>query len=213
MKLMVKRNVYVPTYLGLVIFLISTSIFFVIIVRSIYPFLAINDPIEANILIVEGWAPDVVEHTIKEFNQKKYEKIITIGGQLTQGHLCKYDNYADLAKASLISYGIEPQSIISLPAPPVKQNRTMASMNEVRKWLRKQDQENSFKAFNIISHGPHTRRSKYLLRKTLHTSVEIGSIAVKPTQYNSEKWWTNSAGIRSVLYEVMAYTYTIISNP
>ncbi len=55
--------------LGLIIFLIVISC------MNIYSFLAVTSPLEADLLIVEGWMSDyAIKSAIAEFNQGIYQK-------------------------------------------------------------------------------------------------------------------------------------------
>jgi hypothetical protein len=50
---------------------------------GLYPFLAQNDKIEAEVLVVEGWLPEyALEQAVEEYRAHPYKKIITTGGAL-----------------------------------------------------------------------------------------------------------------------------------
>ena len=44
--------------------------------------------------------------------------------------------------------------------------------------------------------------------------VNIGIMATDNINYNANRWWKSSAGVRTVIYEVIAYMYVnIFFNP
>ena len=173
---------------------------------QIYPFLAYHNPIDANVLIIESCVPDyALKEAISEFEDGGYKFFITTGGPLEKGsYLAEYKTHAELAAASLKKLGVSEHQIIALPTPHVLKERTYASALEVRKWLLKHPY---FKTVNLFTLGVHARRSYYLYRKTLPSKIELGAIAVVPKDYNPEKWWTSSAGVRRVISEEIAYLY------
>ena len=65
-------------------------------------FLCLNAPIDADVLVVEGWIPDhAVKGVISEFHQKNYRRVITTGPPLGKGfYLSEYKNYAELTAAT-----------------------------------------------------------------------------------------------------------------
>ena len=53
---------------------------------NIYSFLGVTCPIEAILLVVEGWMSDyVVKSAVTEFNQGNYQKLITAGTPIDKG--------------------------------------------------------------------------------------------------------------------------------
>ncbi|WP_013324174.1 ElyC/SanA/YdcF family protein [Gloeothece verrucosa] len=178
-------------------------------IRTIQPFLAMNAPVKADTLVLEGWVGDiVVQAALEEFKQGNYQRIITTGTNLLQGSfLSQYQNYAQMTASTLIALGIPENKIVPIVTPNVIRNRTAASAETVRDWISQSNVK--IQAMNIYSYDVHTRRSWYLFKKVLPPDIKIGAIAY-PGEYNPQIWWTSSAGVKSVLSEAISYLYTRI---
>jgi len=192
--------------LGLIIFLI------VMCCWNIYSFLAVNSPIEADLLIVEGWMSDyAVKSAIAEFNQGNYQKLVTTGTPIGKGfYLSEYDNFAELTAATLIIWGVDPDRVVAVPTPQVTKYRTTASAMAVKEWLKTSNLK--VNSINIYSLGPHARRSWMIYRNVFSPDIQVGAIAIEPKGYNPRRWWHSSAGMRTVIGEAIAYFYTRFVN-
>ncbi len=178
-----------------------------ITLTQIHPFLAVSEPIEADALIIEGWADDpVVAGAMAEFERGNYQLILTTGSPLGKGsYLSQYKTLAELAAATLIALQVPPELIVAIPTPPVKIDRTAASAQAVKQWL---SQANfKIRRVNIYSYDAHTRRSWWIFKRILEPEVKVGAIAHPSLDYDSKKWFTSSAGVRAILSETIAYLY------
>ncbi len=177
-----------------------------IINRAPY-FLAIQAPIKADALLIEGWTGDtVIEAGVEEFLKGGYKYIITTGVKIYRGSsLLPYKNYADSAKAIIIASGIEPDKVIAIPTPVVNRDRTAASAIEVKERLLKKDLE--IKSLNIYSFDVHTRRSYLIYKKVLGKDFALGAISYLNTDYDPRRWWASSMGFRYITGESLAYIY------
>lgn len=178
-----------------------------IFVKNIQPFLAMYDPIKADFLVVEGWVGDVVSKAaLEEFKTKNYRGIITTGSPLLQGSfLSQYKNYAQITAASLVALGVPENQIIVIPAPSVTIDRTAAAAKALKDGIA--EYKLKIKAINIYTYDVHARRSRYIYKQVLAPNIKVGVIAF-PGDYNREKWWTSSSGLKSVLSESIYYIYT-----
>ncbi|GFE70708.1 ElyC/SanA/YdcF family protein [Chroococcus sp. FPU101] len=181
-----------------------------IFVTQIHSFLAVQAPIKADALLVEGWVTDaVVKGAVSEYKQGHYQIIIATGLPLEKGSfLSQYQNSAQLTAASLIALGIPQEKIIPIPAPATKINRTGMAAKTVKKWLFESNLK--IKSINIYSFDVHTRRSWLLYQKMLPNDLKIGAIAYPSDAYDHRFWWTSSAGFRSITNEALAYFYALL---
>ena len=195
------------TIRGWVGILIAIALFFWLILFRLEPFLAYSAPIEAEILIVEGWiADDGLKGALKEFKGKPYKLLITAGSDFGRGeYLSEYKNFAQLSKATLIILGLDPQKIQPVRTPQPKRDRTLASAIEVEKWLKNNDLHP--KGVNVYTMDVHSRRTWLLYRRVLEPEIEVGVISHPPLTYDPQAWWTSSEGFRKVLGESLAYVY------
>jgi hypothetical protein len=177
------------------------------IVSSIYPFLAIDKPIDGEILVVEGWLPDyALKQAIKEFKSNNYNLLITTGGPLLKGyHLSHYKTEAEIAASIIKKFGFEEEKIIAAPTPYTIKDRTYNSAKALKKWI--EDSNQNIKAINLFSLGAHSRRSWVLFQKAIGDSIAVGIISTENLSYDPEHWWKSSDGVRTVLSEGIAYIY------
>ncbi len=172
-----RREHWVLKGRGWFILLISIATVLVLILITIHQFLSVNDPVEGDILVVEGWIPDyALEKAINEFKTHNYRLLVTTGLPLLAGsHLSKYKSSAEVAAATLIQLGLDEDLIAVVPAPATRKDRTYASALALRKWLLNSNVP--VKSFNIYTLGTHARRSRLLFKKALgdkHCYTTIG---------------------------------------
>lgn len=192
------------------IVLILLLILGLIYLLNIHPFLAYKKPIEADLLIVEGWLTDeALKGALKEFKQGNYQLLITTGQSLKKGfYLSQYKTFAQLAEASLLALGMERAKLIAVPCDKMQKNRTFTSAQTLQQWLL--DSNLNIKAINLYSEDVHTRRSWILYKKVFDPPIKVGAIAFNSVEYDPQKWWTYSEGVRSVIPETISYIYAKI---
>lgn len=178
-----------------------------LILTNIHPFLAVNAPIKADILVVEGWLPDyAIESAIAEFKKGEYRQLITTGVPLSKGfYLAEYKNYAALTAATCVALGFDKNKVVAVPAASVVKHRTAASAIALRDWLAASTIK--VESINLYSFGPHARRSWIVFQQVLNPAIKVGIIAAEPQDYNSQEWWKSSDGFRTVIGEIIAYIY------
>lgn len=195
---------------GVVITFAATLIIFTI--THIHPFLAVTSPIKADILVVEGWLPDyALKQALTEFENGSYNKIVTTGGPLPTGYyLAEYKTFAELSVATLEALGLENEKLVAVPAPEVIKDRTYASAVTFRQWL--SNSNLNVQSINLYTLDVHTRRSWLIFKQVLAPKIKTGAIAAKTQDYQPNNWWSSSAGVRSVISEVIAYIYARFVN-
>jgi hypothetical protein len=163
--------------------------------------------IDADVLVVEGWLPDyALAEALREFQNGRYELLVTTGGPLETGsYLVAYTNFAAVAAATLVRLGADPGRVVAVAAPAVKSDRTRASARALRGWLAEQRPQTT--SLNLVSLGPHTRRSWHLFARVLAPGCRVGAISVAPNDAEMDAWWTTSAGFRAVTSEAVALLY------
>lgn len=191
----------------LVLLLVLFLFFGYLFLTNIHPFLAKQNPIQAEILVIEGWVQDyALEQVKKEFETATYQILVTTGGPLEKGSLFSgFKDYATLAASLLREMGIDSGRIFSVPAPAVLKDRTFASALALKEWILKN--QLPYRKMNIISLGVHARRSHFLFRKALGKDFSVGIITIADRNYDRNRWWKSSYGVRSILDEWFAYCY------
>ena len=214
MKLFKRREVLFPTLVGWIVMFAASAGVVMGVILKIYPFLAVTNPILEGDLVVEGWLPDdALESAVYEFKKGLYRKVYVIGTPIELGgHLSSYKTYAELGAATLRSMGMPAELVQAIPGPKVTKDRTYASVIALTDWQRANGIAPT--RYHIISLGPHARRTRLLFEKAIGDGSEVGITAVRDDAYDPDRWWSSSAGVRSVISEASAYAYArLLFNP
>ena len=166
-----------------------------------------NAPLPSEILVVEGWATDdVLKQSVHEFHQNRYQCIVTVGVPVEHGsYLLEYTTFAQIAARSLIKMGVPEHQVFAASGHQVFTDRTYQSALSFKQWL--QTNRPATRAINIISGGPHARRTRLLFEKALGPEIKVGILSKDGEDYDADNWYRRSAGVRNVLSEFIAYGY------
>jgi len=177
-----------------------------------HSFLAMNKPIQADILVVEGWLPDpFLKLAVAEFNSGQYKNLITIGGPIRKPHLRKnYSTHAERAAKRLCDFGLDEKLIIVVPYSDNGSYKTYNSFIALRDWLFQTDYQ--IKSLNIFTADVHGRKSYISCKKALGEKIDIGVISAKTTQYNPRFWWKSWVGIKLVFRNIIGIFYILCLN-
>jgi hypothetical protein len=178
--------------------------------RGLHDFLSLNHPVPANVLVVEGWSPDyALEAARDEFQRGDYDLIIASGGPISQGYLVSgYETYADLGMAGLRKLGFSTNHVAAAPAEKTYRNRTYVSARSVDALLIRQPLD--VRGINIVSVGTHARRSAAVYRKVLGHRCPVGVISIAPRDYDTDRWWTSSDGLKTTAVEGLGWLHEIL---
>ena len=206
-RLFRRRECIVPTLWGWIVFLLIAVVLAVLAVRGAYPFLAVSHPVQSNALVVEGWASDyALRETIAEFRRDHYRKLYVTGVPLESGApLSEYKTFAELGAATLVRMGCDANAVQAVPAPAVRADRTYASAVALKNWFQRHGVAET--NLNVVSIGPHSRRTRLLFAKAFGPEYKIGIISITSQTYNPRNWWHSSDGFRTVTGEAIAYAY------
>jgi len=202
-----RRNVWLPTWHGwILVFLVVAAVLITGMYR-IHAFLAVNQPVNSDVMVVEGWLPDfALKKAAQIFKSQNYHLMAVTGGPIEAGDvLVNYKNYAELAATILEQLGLEKSMMVVIPASNVIQNRTYASAVAMKNWLIAS--QLSFKTINLITLGLHARRSRLLFEEALGPGITVGIIALEDPRYDHRRWWKSSLGVRATLSEIIGYVY------
>lgn len=200
------------TFQGWLIAIAIIVALMVLAITQIHPFLAVNSPVTADILVVEGWVTDnAIKAALDEFQGNSYRHVVTTGIPVERGsYLAEYKNFAQIAASTLQKMGLEKEKITVIPSPEVRKDRTYASAVAFRQWLEETDIQPKPQGINIVSESTHARRSWLIYKKVLADRMRVGIIAIPSQTYNPQRWWMYSAGVRAVIDETVAYIYASI---
>lgn len=211
MKLIRKKEVWLPTWQGFVLLLALTAGLVFVAIRHLYPFLAQNHPVASpEIIIIEGWLADA-ELAEAAKTVQSGQVVVTTGGPIKFGAgLLKEKNYAEVTADRLRLLGIEEERILCVPAPDVQIDRTYASALAARQALEQRGLLG--KPCNIYSMGVHGRRSLYLYKRAFGADYPIGMISLETQEVDLRHWWRSSLAFKQVLSELFSWFYTLFSS-
>ena len=176
-------------------------------VHHVYGFLAPNQPVNRGLLVVEGWVNDAaLAEAARLWRTGAYTRLVTTGGPIERyASLFPSDNYAASAAETLEKEGIQAAEIAVVPAPPSNRERTFASAIALREWLARNRVDE--REMDVLSEGPHARRTWILYRAAFGANVTIGIRSVTSDLYSPVAWWQSSAGAKDVLTEAIAWLW------
>jgi hypothetical protein len=198
-----RRQVWVPTLWGWVAFAAAAGVAALALIVGLYPYLAVNAPVGAQVLVVEGWlTPYELDQAIAVFRKGGYTKVVTTGGPLhTWPEPVVDSTFAYRAADYLKRHGLRDVPVEPAPSPITEQDRTFHSAlmvrERVRDWARSSAEP--VRSLDVVSRGPHARRSRHLYQLAFGEEAKIGVLAVHPLGYDESHWWRSSNGARDVL--------------
>jgi len=180
----------------------------ILFVSFIHDFLAISEPVHANVLVFESWAwkSAAMQEAAEEFRRGQYDVVLTVGvfPGIKEGELMQ-ENDAALAAEQLRKLGVDANAIEVLAVPNIDRHRTYASALAVKKWLA--DSKVDAVGINVFTIGAHARKSLVLFKRALGGGVPVGVIAGTEDGYDTERWWLSVRGIYTVLRKTVGYLY------
>lgn len=202
-----KKETTVPTVVARLLFFLLTIVLLALLGSGLYPFLAQNRPFEgARLAVIEGWIPDAA--LVGVLDRLPDDTLyVTTGGPITFGaDFFDERTYAELTTSRLLKLGVDPESILTAPAPDSSRDRTFVSALAVRRVL---ESKNLFGGpVNIYTLGPHSRRSFLLYRFAFGPDVPLGTVALESRKYDLRHWWRTSPAFKKILSEMVSLAYT-----
>ncbi|HEX4996903.1 MAG TPA: hypothetical protein VFY29_01675 [Terriglobia bacterium] len=175
-----------------------------------YAFLAVNAPLSADLLVVEGW---FIERNAAlaaaEFKRGQYHQMLVVQASY-EGERPGYRTGRDAQDYSaqlLARYGVPRSAFGVLSYPAVERDRTYHGALAAREWMRETGR--SEVSFNVATLGAHARRSRLLFQKAYGRADGIGVVALVDPMFDPARWWRNSEGVRDVIGESLAYGYAL----
>jgi hypothetical protein len=205
--LVTRKEKWVLSTRGRLLTLAALLIFAWAFVAWVHPFLAVTDRVDAEYLVVEGWVPNyALEESIAEFKTGPYKMIFTVGADpLTGTNIEPHDSIAIESYKRLKWLGMNPDLIKPVPAHIKYRNRTFESAVALRKWI--EENHVPVTSFNLVTLGPHARRSRLLFEEAFRGQARVGIISVEDREYDPKRWWKYSEGVKEVISEGVGYLY------
>ena len=174
---------------------------------GLYPFLAIASPVKSDFLVVEGWLPRyALTQTVALVKTQGYRTVITSGTPAQDDWNARPgETYAELAAERLLVLGLASNLVQAVPCLEEQRDRTYNSALAVKNWCATNHLR--LDSLNLVTLGPHARRSCLLYQKAFGEDVKIGVIPLNNIKYDPSRWWWSSDGFRDVIGEAIAYFY------
>jgi hypothetical protein len=203
-----EKTCKVPTITGWILIVAFIGFVTCFVVLNLYSFLSKTEPIDTQVMVVEGWMPVfALEKAAKEFTQKKYSLVFSTGIPIDKGYFCwREKTFADMGATTMRHLGIDSQAVIAVPGLDSKVDRTFASACALKHWIDSTGKR--ICAINVISLGPHSRRSRLLFQKALGKKIKVGIVSYPDETYDPRRWWASSNGFKTIIDETVSYAYT-----
>jgi len=105
----------------------------------------------------------------------KYNSVYYIGSLDGKNRIINnFNSNAEYTRNELIRIGVDPSRIVAVPGEKTYINRTLKSILAFRDWLKVS--KCTVKGINIISSGPHARRTWMIYNKILGKDYRVGII-------------------------------------
>lgn len=202
----VRRECWTLSFFGKLLTLIAAVLAFIICLKGLYPFLAYSDRMPSRVLVVDGWLPTyLLQQAAAEYSRGKYDRMLTV--QQTEPYTSvelekSRDNYV---VEILVRHGVPRESIAPILYPNTDRDRTYHSALAIKEWIHNNDM--TLTSFNIVTVGPHARRSRLIYKRVFEKRFQIGVLGLTDPAYDAVHWWRSSEGVREVLFEGFAYLY------
>jgi uncharacterized SAM-binding protein YcdF (DUF218 family) len=206
--LLVRRYRWGLSFKAKLLILLGLLVIGLITLFEVYPFLALTQPVDTNVLVVEGWVhPYAIQAGADEFRAHHYRQIFTTGGPVVGrgGYINDYQTSASTGADLLKKTGIPAELIQMVPSHIIGRDRTYSSAIALKDWFRAHDVQ--VQSLNIITEGAHARRTRLLFEKALGPDVKVGVIAVPNPDFDARRWWLYSEGAEDVVEEAIGYIY------
>ena len=204
--LILKKERWGLSWLGWLLTLLAILVGCAALLFTIFPFLAVTQRLNSDVLVVEGWIPEFGIHAAAaEFASRNYQHAFTTGGpvQGMGGYTNDYNTSASVGAGRLRAAGVPGVQMV--PSRVMERDRTYAAAIALRDWFR----ANKFhpRTINVVTEGTHARRTRLLFQKAFGDEAGVGIIAINSPDYDSAHWWLSSEGVRDVIGETLAYLY------
>ena len=203
-----RRERWSLSWRGRLILPLAVVVVSVLVLRGVYPFLAITHRVDAQVLVVEGWIREyAIRAALKEFQTNHYQRVFTTGGPVegTGGYINDFCTSASVGADLLKKNGLPNGSVQMVPSRVMDRDRTYGSAVALRNWFR--DHNMAVSGIDIVTEDLHARRTRLLFQKALGDKVAVGVIAIPNPDYDAKRWWRYSEGLKNVLSEAATFLY------
>lgn len=171
--------------------------------------LTVREP--AKVLVVEGWIGlEGIKATADEFTRGKYDLVVAAGGLTGERWNVARWNYAEMATKELRRLGVPAEQVLPARAREIESQRTFEAA--VATWNALQTAGIRPKAINVLTRGPHARRSRLVYARVFGADTKVGVISWTPESEVKTPWWGSSDRASDLLKESVGYPFELLLN-
>jgi uncharacterized SAM-binding protein YcdF (DUF218 family) len=203
-----RKQVWRLSWRGWLVALVLVGALSCFVFLNIYPFLATNQPVPSDMLVVEGWLHNyAMSVAVEEFRRGGYKEVFATGGPVpgTGGYTNVFNTSASVGAERLIALGLPREVVHTVASRESERDRTYGSAVALKRWFK--DREMNVQAVNVMTESTHARRTWLLFQEALGPEIKVGIIPIFNPDYNPKDWWRYSDGVREVINESIAYIY------
>jgi uncharacterized SAM-binding protein YcdF (DUF218 family) len=181
--------------ISFVLFLVLLYFFRHPILRTMGDFWIVPDPpSQADAIIVladDNYSADRATKAA-ELYREHYAPLIVASGHM----LRSYFGVGDLMKRDLTERGVPASAIVVFPNQAddtLEEAKSLRSLIVQRGWSR----------LLIVTSNYHTRRARYIWRRTLPSGVNFWMAAAPDQDYDPDHWWETRIGVKTFAHELV----------
>jgi hypothetical protein len=174
---------------------------------GLYPFLAVSDPVPGGIIVIEGWIHDIsIARTVNKLDPAHARDVFIVSALRSSGPERESGlGQAEYILGELRRSGLSGERLHQVFCEVSNKDRTYHSAVALRNRL--QERRIPVDSLNVITAGPHARRSRLMFQKAFGVKVNVGVIPTQGPDYDPARWWRSSDGVGEVLFQCFAYIY------
>ena len=165
----------------------------------------------AKILVVEGWIGlEGIKAAEREFTQEKYDLVVATGGLTGERWNVARWNYAEMAAKELRRLGVPGEQILPARAREIESQRTFEAAVAARQALLASGIHPA--AINVMTRGPHARRSRLVYAKVFGADTKVGVISWTPESERNSPWWGSTDRASDLIKESIGFPFELLVN-
>ena len=171
-------------------------------------YLAVTDRVPANVIVVEAWMHEEgAVAAMAEYKQASdgSDYIVAAGALSGESWYKERWDEVEIVESALRHRGFPSQRFIRARARDTERHRTYQAAVAVRNALAVAGVHPT--GINVITIGPHARRSRMIFAKVLGPDIPVGVIAWRPQGLPHERWWKSSGRAVDFLKETVGIVF------
>ena len=180
---------------------------------TIQDFLAVNQPVNGEILVVESWYPvtPTLQDAVAAIRQGHYRKVVCVALTDIPGEKGETKSAAERAAQYLTEMGIDPKMVHVLNVTYVEKHRTYSSAVATRQWLQQEFPHTG--SVDVFTKSIHARKSQMLYRRVFPEPMRVGVIAGQAEPFPHSRWWLSGRGIYLIVRNTIGCLHTLAFAP